>query len=129
MTLDAYQSSESGTPQIHVVPFPDAGGKWQIPAAGRVFLLWSRAGHELFFIGPSADGEGAVMEVPYSIEGASFHAGKPQLLLQAGSELRSPYIPYRVAPDGKHFLMLQAVQGKTTGTPLLTVIVNWFARV
>ncbi|MFZ3362886.1 MAG: protein kinase [Candidatus Acidiferrales bacterium] len=124
----AYQSSESGTPQIYVVPFPDAGGKWQISAAGGIFPLWSKAGHELFFIGPSVAGEGALAEVPYSVEGNSFHAGKPELLFQGGFELRNPYIPYSVAPDGKHFAMLQVVQGKTTAPALPTVVVNWFAR-
>ena len=73
--------------------------------------------------------KGALVEAPYSVEGNSFHAGKPQLLFQGGFELRNPYIPYGVAPDGKHFAMLVAVQGKTTEAALPTVVVNWFARV
>ncbi|MGB6076278.1 MAG: hypothetical protein WBG29_11620, partial [Candidatus Acidiferrales bacterium] len=52
----------------------------------------------------------------------------PELLFQGGFELRNPYIPYSVAPDGKHFAMLQVVQGKTTAPALPTVVVNWFAR-
>lgn len=126
----AYQSSESGTPQIYVVPFPNPGGKWQISAAGGIFPLWSKAGHELFFIGPGTTGSAALMEVPYSTEGNSFRAGKSQLLFQGGFELRSSgYMPYDVAPDGKHFAMFQAIQGKATGEALPTVVINWLARV
>ena len=125
----AYQSRESGTPQIYVVPFPNPGGKWQISAVGGVFPLWSKAGHTLFFLGPGGNSTGALFEAPYSVEGNSFQAGKPELLFQGGFEFRSPYFPYDVAPDGKHFAMFEAVQAKMAGAALPTVVVNWSARV
>src|SRR5579862_3563202 len=125
----AYQSNESGTPQIYVVPFPNPGGKWQISAAGGVFPLWSKAGHTLFFLGPGSNSNGALFEAPYSVQGNSFQPGKPELLFQGGFEFRSPYFPYDVAPDGKHFAMFEAVQAKTAGAALPTVVVNWLARV
>lgn len=125
----AYESAESGTPQIYVVPFPGGGGKWQISAGGGVLPLWSKAAHTLFFLGPGSTGSVALFEVPYTVEGNSFHAGKPEIQFQGGFAMGSPNPSYAVAPDGKHFAMLVPAQGKGSGQALPTVVVNWSTRV
>ncbi len=125
----AYESEESGTPQIYVVPFPSSPGKWQVSATGGLYPRWSKAGHELFFLGSGPSGLGALVEVPYAVEGNSFHVGKPQVLFQGFVLLQTNYTPYDVAPDGKHFAMLVEAQGKSPGPVLPTVVVNWSSRV
>lgn len=125
----AYESAESGTPQIYVVPFPDGGGKWQISAGGGVKPLWSKTAHTLFFMGPGSNGGVAVYEAPYGVEGNSFHAGKPEILFQGGFEMGSPDPSYDVAPDGKHFAMLVPAQGKDVGQAQPTVVIHWSTRV
>src|SRR5262249_16444061 len=45
----AYNSTESGTDEIYVRPFPGPGGHWQISTGGGQFPMWSRNGRELFF--------------------------------------------------------------------------------
>ena len=45
----AYQSNETGRPEIYVRPFPDGPGKWQVSIDGGQFPRWRRDGTELFF--------------------------------------------------------------------------------
>jgi Tol biopolymer transport system component len=124
----AYSSNESGVPQVYVVPFPGPGGKRQISVSGGRFPRWSKAGHELFFINGNSPTSGLIA-VPYGVQGNSFQPGKPVTLFQGGFERRDPYPAYDVAPDGKHFAMLQAAGGKQAALAPPTVVVNWFTRV
>ncbi|HEV2350391.1 MAG TPA: hypothetical protein VG028_11155, partial [Terriglobia bacterium] len=125
----AYASDESGGPQVYVVPYPSPGGKRQISNASGVFPRWSRVGHELFFIQPG--NPPALVSVPYSVQGNSFQPGMPTILFQGGFEMRVPFPSFDVAPDGKHFAVLEPVAvGGIPGTPAPpTVVVNWFTRV
>jgi serine/threonine protein kinase len=55
----AYHSNESGTAQVHVVPLPGTGEKWQVSQGGGVQPRWSPDGSELFYL----DTEGRLMAV------------------------------------------------------------------
>jgi eukaryotic-like serine/threonine-protein kinase len=125
----AYASNESGLPQVYVVPFPGPGGKRQISVSGGRSPRWSKAGHELFFIIQPGNGTGALVAVPYAVEGNSFQPGTPVTLFNGGFQPRDPFSVYDVAPDGKHFAMLQAAGGKEATLAPPTVVVNWFTRV
>ena len=48
----AYASNESGRYEIYIRTFPEAGGKWQVSAAGGVQPRWRRDGRELFYVAP-----------------------------------------------------------------------------
>ena len=48
----AYASNESGRYEIYVRTFPEAGGKWQVSAAGGMQPRWRRDGRELFYVAP-----------------------------------------------------------------------------
>ena len=48
----AYSSNESGALELYVRPFPGPGGKWQISTGGGDYPIWSRDGHNLFFLLP-----------------------------------------------------------------------------
>jgi hypothetical protein len=56
-------------------------------------------------------------------------AGQPTVLFQGNFEVRPPYPSYDVAPDGKHFAMFEAAEGKSAEQVQPTVVINWFARV
>jgi len=46
----AYNSDESGQPEVYVQPFPGPGGKWLISQGGGGFnAIWSRDGRRLFY--------------------------------------------------------------------------------
>src|SRR5262249_12278625 len=47
----AYQSDESGSPEVYVRPFPDVNaGRWQVSTGGGRVPTWSGDGRELFFL-------------------------------------------------------------------------------
>jgi serine/threonine-protein kinase len=51
----AYQSDESGRPEIYVRPYPDVeSGRWQVSTNGGEDPQWSPDGSTLFFLGPDA---------------------------------------------------------------------------
>ena len=120
----AYNSSESGSPQIYVVRFPDQGAKVQISTGGGVEPVWSRSGHELFYelFGATS----TVMSVPYTIEKGEFQAGKPEPAFPGEFEMRLPLLSYDVTPDGSHAVVFQFSGGRQSAPP--TVVLNWLAQ-
>jgi eukaryotic-like serine/threonine-protein kinase len=128
----AYDSNESGSPQIYVVPFSGSGGKWQVSVTGGLFPRWSKAGHELFFLGENnvSTSAAAMVAVPYAVEGNSFQPGQPEVLFRGGFEMTYPSPNYDVAPDGEYFAMLVAAGGNSAASAAMpTVVINWFSRV
>src|SRR5262245_51747373 len=123
----AYISSESGPSQIYVRPFPGPGGKWQISNGAGDDPTWSPTKPELFFGQPS----GEIMRVPYTVEGDSFRADKPQLW-SAGPFSARPRTPSRdldIHPDGKRFAIApgQAIVARKQDKMIL--IFNFFEEI
>jgi Tol biopolymer transport system component len=129
----AYQTKESGTPQIVVQPFPDPSrGRWDISANGGIQPRWRGDGKELFYLG--LDGTMMAVEVETG-SGDAFEFGPPSALFQTGIGI--PGIPqeyfYDVAADGQRFLVNVHSPGQSaSATPAETttpihVIVNWNA--
>jgi Tol biopolymer transport system component len=115
----AYASSESGTSEVYVRPFPGPGGQWQISTGGGSFPHWSRDGRELVY--EALDRR--VMAVSYTAKGDSFAADKPRVW----SEIRIRNIGvasmYDLAPDGKRLAAM--LEGDETPTHL-TFLLNFF---
>jgi len=118
----AYISDESGRYEVYVRPFPGPGGKWQISTEGGNEVLWSPKGTELFY-----RTENRMMAVDISTQ-PTFSAGKPRMLFEGSSYLRTPGagIYYSVFPDGQRFLMLKRQDQQQTGANQINVIGNWF---
>jgi eukaryotic-like serine/threonine-protein kinase len=119
----AFTSTESGTPEVHVRPFPNVdAARYVISQGGGDASLWSRNGRELFFRGP----HGQMFAVPVTT-GSRFTHGKPQLLFAGnGLGVQFFYRSYDVHPDGKRFLMVR-IGGDDTG--VLDVVFNWRSEV
>ena len=100
----AYQSSESGTNQVYVRPFPQVdSGRWQISTEIGVKPVWSSTGRELFYAT-----EGALMSVTVQTTGSQFSAGNAVKLFDItpyffGNAIRT----YDVSVDAKRFLMIR----------------------
>jgi serine/threonine protein kinase/Tol biopolymer transport system component len=103
----AYQSNESGRPEVYVRPYPGPGGKSQISTDGGVFPTWSKTAHELFFGTPTQQ----IMMAAYEVEGHAFRAEKPQLWSDARYQIRGPFRPFDLHPDGKRFALAPAAPG------------------
>jgi eukaryotic-like serine/threonine-protein kinase len=114
----AYTADESGRSEVYVMPYPGPGGKWQVSSDGGEEPRWSQSG-ELFYRNGTKWMAVRVHTSP------AFSAEKPQVMFE-GNYINVMGIEYDVAPDGKHFVMIQANEPKSPSTELNAVF-NWFA--
>jgi len=113
----AYHSNESGRDEVYVRPFLGPGGKWQISIGGGDTPVWSKKAPELFY----RSGEG-MMAASYTANGEAFVAGKPRLWV-GKKDLGQAF---DLAPDGKHFAVLQAEVSEQKGPQHVTFLLNFF---
>ena len=114
----AYQSNESGRPEIFVRPFPAVdGGRWQASTGGGTEPLWGPSGRELFYRGPTA-----LMMVPVET-GAIPKLGTPQPLFNAGRYIPSNGRDYDISPKGDRFIFAAPITGDAGH---IVVVENWF---
>jgi serine/threonine-protein kinase len=106
----AYQSNETGRPEILVRPFPGPGGRWQVSTDGGSLATWSRTRNELFFLSPDQH----IVVATYTTEGDSFKTGKPRVLSDKRLLTRPRGITglggrsFDVHPDGDRFAVALA---------------------
>ena len=115
----SYVSSETGTNEVYVQPFPPSGGKWQVTSGGGLSPRWSGDGRELFYLTPTGDMRAV------AIAGTQpFAAGPPRTLFRVDA-IRSGApgnTAYEVARDGQRFL-LNLLKGSPP-SPSISVILN-----
>ena len=118
----AYMSNETGTLEIYVVPFPNAGdAKWAVSTSGGWQPVWSHSGRELFYL--SEQGEMFMVEVNTE---PTFSAGPPEVLF-AGAEFRlsaNAQRTYDVSSDDQRFIMMRRAGG--TDDAKLILVQNFF---
>jgi hypothetical protein len=127
----AYQSSESGRPEIYVRRFvppgaastasPTEGGQWQVSTDGGVYPVWRPDGKELYYLNPS----GAMIAAPIAVTGTTFRPGAPVVLFHArvwlgGVDLQQGW-QYDVAPDGRFLINTEL---ESAAAPI-TLLQNW----
>jgi Tol biopolymer transport system component len=116
----AYETNESGRPEIVVQPFPVPTGKWQVSTGGGIQPRWRADGKELYFVAP----DGKLMAVSIRAADATFSAGTPMTLFQAnlapGAGTNKQQ--YAVSRDGR-FLINQPAEASTSSP--ITLILNW----
>jgi eukaryotic-like serine/threonine-protein kinase len=120
----AYESDESGRPEIYVRSFPDAGHRTPVSASGGTRPLWARSGRELFYLSPT----GALMRV--GVEAGSTWAATAPAELLAGSYLlisANQGRTYDISPDASRFLIIKedaSIPAEPQGLQLV-VVQNW----
>ncbi|HEV8609726.1 MAG TPA: protein kinase [Thermoanaerobaculia bacterium] len=112
----AYESDESGVPEIYMALTEGGGEKRRISPAGGRRPRWRRDGKELYYIAPG----GLLMALPVTF-GPPLEVGAPVPLLRGEPEIEN----YDVAPDGSRFLVSTPAE-KVRESPI-RVIVNWTA--
>ena len=116
----AYQSDESGKPEVYVRPFPDVGkGKWQVSEQGGSRPAWAHNRRELFYLGPDS----VMMSVTFEVSGSTFVASTPKRL---GTMPTTPgaHRAFDVAGDDQRFL---TIRGETSNERAeINVVRNWF---
>ena len=111
----AYESDETGRPEVHVVSFPEIGTREQVSTEGGGYPRWSAAGDELFFW---RDTTLMVSEVS---TGESFSWGTPLPLFEA-PDITGDFA-YDVAEDGQRFLL--ALRNPDSPAREIHVVLNW----
>ena len=119
--LIAYESPETGEPQIYVATFPDASMRWPISNRGGAKPRWSNNGRELMFVDP----DGTLQSVAITLSGG-FRAGVPTPLFALNGIATDGY-NYAISRDSTRFLVMRASQKGPT--PRVNVIMNWPATV
>jgi serine/threonine-protein kinase len=113
----AYQSNESGQPEIYVRRYPELDRAWPVSEGGGVQVRWSPTGRELFY-----RGGGRVMAVAFDGSGREPELGRPRALFvdvyDFGQGLSIPN--YDVTRDGRFLMLRRAAQGGR-----LRVVLNW----
>ena len=117
----AYESRESGRPEICVIPFLHDTGKWEVSTGGGVLPRWRRDGRELFYI--STDNK--IMSAEITEQGSSLLIGKVQSLFQINPVPFAGGSNYDVTGDGNKFVVASLAASQVSDP--LTLIVNWFA--
>jgi Tol biopolymer transport system component len=110
----AYESDESGDPEVYVARTEGAGEKQRLSTAGGRLPRWRRDGKELYYVTP----DGFLMAVPIAL-GARLEARAPVQLFHVEAVIEN----YDVTPDGSRFLVSTPAE-KGRESPI-RVIVNW----
>ncbi len=121
----AYQSGESGRPEIYVRPFPAPGGKWQISTQGGAEARWSRQGMELFYrFGDS------LYSVSVTAGESSIEASRPRARIRIPAGPGGIVGSYDLTPDGSAIVAARQTQRDRDIAPLrrVRVTLNWFER-
>lgn len=114
----AYESAESGQPEIYVVAFGGGSGKLRISLHGGQNPRWQHDGRELIY--SSLDERLIAAEIAES--GGTLVISKTVPLFQVNEELSTKYF-FDVSADGQEFFVSN--QGRRQSTAALTIISNW----
>jgi Tol biopolymer transport system component len=117
----AYSSTESGTAEIYVRPFPEvASARWQVSTSGGSEPLWAHSGRELFYLNGHREMVSADIR-----PGADFVVGQQRILFPAVAYSGGGTYPnYDVTPDDRRFVMVRGVTA--AGESELILVENWF---
>jgi hypothetical protein len=117
----AYVSDESGTEQVYLTTWPDAGRRMQVSIEGGLFPHWKGDGSELYF---ARGNEIYAVSVSYD----PVRLGRPELLFSRPEfDDRQPFgwpATYDVSADGQLFLVTDlVVEGDFN--PHIAIVENW----
>ena len=107
----AYQSTESGRPEVYVTSYPGATAKWQVSTEGGISPWWSGDGRQLYYLAGDRVFEAAVRD------SASFSAFAARPVEALGDHIHA----FTVARSGR----IVALRQIDPGTPPLTIVRNW----
>jgi Tol biopolymer transport system component len=110
----AYESNESGRPEVYLALTEGAGDKRRVSTAGGRDPRWRRDGKELYYAAP----DGSLMAVPIH-PGPRLEVGAPARLFSVETGIAN----YDVHPDGTRFLVRTATED-VSESPIRAVM-NW----
>ena len=118
----AYESSESGRPEVYLQSFPRPGARRQVSAGGGLTPRWAPDGSEIFYL----TAEGTVMSVSVASEGDNVRLGAPTRLFRADVAFTGVGRVLDVSADGQRFLLNVVPADRLP--PSIVVLNDWAAR-
>lgn len=118
----AYQSTETGSNEIFVRPFPSVDdGKWQVSNGGGIMPLWAHSGRELFYV----NGDGEIVSAEIQTE-PRFRVGERKVLFKRPDGVITSGITgmWDITSDDQRFLMARPA-GMTGAPPRMILVQNW----
>jgi hypothetical protein len=112
----AYESDESGRPEVYVQSFPRTNQKVRISTGGGTDAAWSKNG-ELFYLAADRN----LMAVPYRATVTTFEPGAGKVLFPVPGNV--VHRSYAVSGDGRRFLVGKPVD-ESISEPI-TWVLNW----
>jgi len=125
----AYDSDESGRPEVYVAPYPALEPRERISTEGGLHPLWAPDGRNLYYrMGTTVEDmeqrflgqKSRIMAVSIETK-PTLKVGQPRMLFE-GPYFESGH-DIAVTPDGKGFILIR--ENDTTGPREIEVVVNW----
>ena len=113
----AYNSGETGRPEVYIAPFQRPGRTVPVSTRGGTTPRWREDGKEIFYLGEND----TLVAVAVRGGDSAIELGDATPLFQA--RFSNTPLPYAVAPDGQRFLINRPVED--TSDPPITLVVNW----
>ena len=119
----AYVSNRTGSNEVFVRPFPDAGASLQqVSANGGTEPVWAHSGRELFYV----NGANELVAVQVSTN-PGFAPGQQEVLFSAAGYMRgTTHRMYDVSPDDRRFVMLRTGGNEGAASGEVILVTNWF---
>ena len=114
----AYQSDESGSPEVYVTAYPDRGRKWQISTDGGQGPRWSHEGSQVLY----QSSDGSLVSVRVEPRDGGLLIGEAETLFNTMIQPTGSYF-WDMSADGETVLAMEAVSNREA--PNLSVVVNW----
>lgn len=116
----AYQSRESGRPEVYLINFPSGRVKHQVSLSGGAMPVWSKDGKRLYYLDPTQK----LVSVDIQLGKDSVQIGRAETLFQTAVRAGIIGGGYSAASDGR-FLLDNAT---TEISSPLTLVMNWNAE-
>ena len=113
----AHTSDQSGRTEVWVRPYPGPGVPVRVSTNGGIEPVWSRTGHELYYL----EGQ-RVMAVAVST-GSTFGFKSPTWLFDSRYRIFGQPWSYDVAADGRFLMIRPTTEAQTS--PQVVVVLNW----
>jgi Tol biopolymer transport system component len=118
----AYVSTESGSQEVYVQPYPGPGEKIRISTDRGNGPVWAKTGRELFYR-RSMNQMTQTMVVDIDTKNG-FRASKPRLMFEGQYGASGPVRAYDISPDSQRFIVTSAPVREPPVTQM-HVILNW----
>ena len=118
----AFVSNRSGSNEVFVRPFPEAGvSLQQVSTNGGREPLWAHSGRELFYV----NGVNELVAVQVSTDPA-LALGQQEVLFSVAAYMQNTaYTLYDVTPDDQPFVMLRIGDTENAVASELILVENW----